>query len=185
MRTRASCWTMSKIYFDDGPLLIRSMLPEDTDILYDTYFSYGWHPRRDTYTGYWREQEAGRRLVFIPVYQGAIAGQCTLRLDPDGGPWAHRGIPEIDDLTVFFHLHHQGIGSRLLDAAEREAAKLCDTVCLAVGLHSGYGPAQRLYARRGYLPDGSGVWYQGKPLAQYAPCSNDDDLLLYLSKALK
>jgi hypothetical protein len=53
---------------------------------------------------------------------------------------------------------------------------------LAVGVHSGYGPAQRMYVKRGYNFDGSGVWYKGKQLEQYAPCINDDDLLLYLAK---
>ncbi len=55
-------------------------------------------------------------------------------------------------------------------------------VCLGVGLHSGYGGAQRLYAKRGYLPDGSGVWYRDAVCEPYAICRNDDDLILYLSK---
>jgi hypothetical protein len=53
-----------------------------------------------------------------------------------------------------------------------------------VGLHAGYGPAQRLYVKRGYVPDGSGVWYQDKPLPMNAPSRNDDNLALYMSKAL-
>lgn len=59
---------------------------------------------------------------------------------------------------------------------------MADIVYLAVGVHSGYGAAQRIYVKRGYIPDGSGVWYQGKQLEQYAPCCNDDDLLLFMSK---
>ena len=39
--------------------------------------------------------------------------------------------------------------------------------------------------KRGYNFDGSGVWYQNKQLEQYAPCVNDDDLLLFMSKKLK
>lgn len=94
------------------------------------------------------------------------------------------GIPEIVDLTVFFHVHNKGIGNKLLDVVEREAAKVADIVYLAVGVHSGYGAAQRIYVKRGYIPDGSGVWYQGKQLEQYAPCCNDDDLLLFMSKKI-
>ena len=93
--------------------------------------------------------------------------------------------PEIVDLTVFFDVHKKGIGNRLLDAAEKEASKISDMVFLAVGVHSGYGPAQRVYVKRGYNFDGSGVWYRGKQLDQYAPCVNDDDLLLFMSKDLK
>ena len=83
-------------------------------------------------------------------------------LNPTGGPWEGFEYPEINDLLVFFHVHKMGIGNKLLDVVEQEAAKISDTVYLAVGVHSGYGPAQRLYVKRGYNFDGSGVWYQGK-----------------------
>lgn len=174
-----------KTYYSDNDLTVRDMLPKDAEILFDTYLSYGWHPDIQTYENYYSQQQAGARLVFIPVYRGRVSGQCTLLLSPEQGPFAGSGYPEINDLTVFFDVHGRGIGSRLLDVAEKEAAKLSDTVCLAVGLHSGYGPAQRIYAKRGYVPDGSGVWYKGRQLEQYAPCVNGDELLLYLSKTLK
>ena len=83
---------------------------------------------------------------------------------------------------MFFDVHGKGIGSRLMDAAEKEASRISGMVYLAVGVHSGYGPAQRMYVKRGYNFDGSGVWYKGKQLEQYAACTNDDDLLLFMSK---
>ncbi len=174
-----------KTYYVDGKIKVRSMVPEDAKILYDTYLSYGWHPEIETYESYYREQEEGVRLVFIAEYDGDVKGQCTLVLHPSEGPWGGKDIPEIVDLTVFFDIHGKGIGTKLLDVAESEASKISDTVFLAVGVHSGYGPAQRIYVKRGYIPDGSGVWYQGKVLDQYAPCVNDDDLLLFMSKSLK
>ena len=174
-----------KTYYDDGKIKVRSMVPEDAKILYDTYLSYGWHPEIETYDSYYREQEEGVRLVFIAEYDGDMKGQCTLVLHPSEGPWGGKDIPEIVDLTVFFDIHGKGIGTKLLDVAESEASKISDTVFLAVGVHSGYGPAQRIYVKRGYIPDGSGVWYKGKVLDQYAPCVNDDDLLLFMSKSLK
>ena len=172
------------VFYDDGTVRIRSMESGDAKILYDTYLSYGWHPQIETYEGYLREQASGERLVFIAEHLGAVAGICTLVLKPTEGPWAGNGRPEIVDLCVFFHVHCRGIGSRLMDAAEREASKIADHVFLAVGVHSGYGPAQRMYVKRGYNFDGSGVWYRNKQLEQYAPCCNDDDLLLFMSKVL-
>ena len=172
-------------YYRDEALTIRNMAPSAASILYETYLSYGWHPSIETYESYYLEQQRGERIVFIAEHEGAVAGICTLVLRPSEGPWAGLGIPEIVDLCVFFHLHKRGIGSRLLDVAEAEAARHADRACLAVGVHSGYGPAQRLYVRRGYNFDGSGVWYRGKQLEQYAPCVNDDDLLLFMSKPLK
>ena len=173
-----------KIYYDDGTVRIRSMTEEDAKILYETYLSYGWHPSLKTYEDYLQEQENGERTVLIAEYEGSAAGICTLVHRPKEGPLAGKGWPEIVDLCVFLHVHRKGIGSRLMDAAEREAAGMADHVFLAVGVHSGYGAAQRLYVSRGYNFDGSGVWYQGKQLDQYAPCVNDDDLLLFMSKKL-
>ena len=175
---------MNTVYYSDEKIIIRSMKPEDCQIFYDTYLSYDWHPDIKTYENYYKEQEDGQRKVFIAEYDGEVCGICTLVLNPTEGPWAGMRYPEIVDFGVFFHLHNKGIGNKLLDVAEQEAAKLSDTVFLAVGVHSGYGAAQRIYVKRGYLPDGSGVWYQGKQLEQYAPCVNDDDLLLFMSKTL-
>lgn len=71
-----------------------------------------------------------------------------------------------------------------MDTAEQIAAGFADTVYLGVGLHSGYGSAQRMYIKRGYIPDGSGVWYGDHICEPYTDCCNDDDLILYLSKKL-
>ena len=171
-----------KVFYDDGFIKIRSMLQEDTKTIFDTQLSYGWHPSMETYETYYAEQESQKRLVFVAEYEGEMAGYCTLILKPTGGPWEGCGYPEINDLLVFFNVHKKGIGNKLLDIVEQEAAKVSDTVYLAVGVHSGYGPAQRMYVKRGYNFDGSGVWYQGKQLGQYEPCVNDDDLLLFMSK---
>ena len=71
-----------------------------------------------------------------------------------------------------------------MDVVEEKASKISNKVYLAVGVHSGYGAAQRMYVKRGYIFDGSGVWYRGKQLDQYAPCVNDDDLVLFMSKEI-
>ena len=171
-------------YYLRESLRIRTMLPGDARVIYETFLSYGWHPSLETYENYYTAQEEKQRLVFVAEYEGRVAGYCTLVLRPEEGPWGGKGIPEIVDLAVFKEMQGRGIGNTLLDVAEAEAKKIADMVFLAVGLHSGYGAAQRIYVKRGYMPDGSGVWYQGTNLDQYAPCCNDDDLLLFMSKKL-
>lgn len=165
-------------------LIIRDMVIEDADVLYNTYLSYGWHPSLDTYLGYYNEQQEYKRKVFVAVYEGYVSGICTLVLNPEEGPFGNKKIPEIVDLKVFSDKRNCGIGNKLLDVVEEEAAKICDLVYLAVGVHSGYGAAHRIYVKRGYIPDGTGVWYQDKQLEQYSQCCNDDDLLLFFSKKL-
>ena len=103
---------------------------------------------------------------------------------PEQGAFANKKIPEIIDLNVFKKYQNKGIGNKLLDSVENLAKKFGDTVCLGVGLHSGYGNAQKIYTQRGYIPDGSGVWYKDKPAVPYQDYCNDDDLVLYMSKKL-
>lgn len=78
----------------------------------------------------------------------------------------------------------QGIGTAILDFIETSVKAYSSKICLGVGLHYGYGAAQRMYIKRGYIPDGSGVWYNNEILEQYASCNNNDELILYLSKIL-
>ena len=46
----------TKVYYEDETMKIRSMVPADAKIFYDTYLSYNWHPQMETYEGYYKEQ---------------------------------------------------------------------------------------------------------------------------------
>ena len=89
---------------------------------------------------------------------GEPAGYIHVYPDGQEGPFVGRGGPEIVDFAVLARFRGLGVGSRLKDAAEAVAVRYADTVNLGVGLHSGYGTAQQMVIRRGYLPDGSCVW---------------------------
>lgn len=62
------------VYYKDEKLSIRSMVPEDAKVYYDTYMSYGWHPQIETYENYYKEQENGERIVFVAEYEGKVSG---------------------------------------------------------------------------------------------------------------
>ena len=95
-------------------------------------------------------------------------------------------VKKIPITSVLKKYQRKGIGGRMMDAAEQIAGQYADTVCLGVGVCDSYGSAQRMYAKRGYIPDGSGVWYQDKQCVQYETvCTVDDDLVLYLSRKLR
>jgi hypothetical protein len=53
---------------------------------------------------------------------------------------------------------------------------------LGVGLFEDYGPAQRLYILRGYVPDGCGITYRGERVKYGDRVVVDDDLVLHLVK---
>jgi hypothetical protein len=52
-------------------------------------------------------------------------------------------------------------------------------VGIGVGLYQSYGSAQRLYAKRGYIPDGRGVMYKQQPVTPGFDTCVDDDLNLH------
>lgn len=172
------------VYYRDKNLVIAPIAQADCAALAAGFAAQGWDKPQSQYERYLREQGQGARKVFVARWQGEAAGYVTLRPQAMAGPFAGKGWPEIVDFNVLGEFQRRGIGSRLMDCAEQEAAKTSRTVCLGVGLHSGYGSAQRMYVKRGYVFDGSGAWYQDKPLGQYEPCVNDDGLVLYLSKYL-
>lgn len=163
---------------------VRAMRRGDGDTIVHTFLSQGWHPNEEVYKRYWKEQEEGKREVLVAEVDGEMAGYLTLLPLANHGPFAGK-YPEIKDFNVFEAYQNRGIGWMLMEEAEKQAKKYGDVITLAVGLHAGYGSAQRMYIKRGYLPEGSGVWYRNRNLEPYAPCLNDDDLILYLSKEIR
>lgn len=160
---------------------IRSMKPDDVHLLAASFCSQGWADREETLLHYLADQKAGTRYVYVAELSGLPVGYVTLLPLAKTGPFAGKH-PEISDFNVLQLWQKQGIGSALMDAAEAQAKKLSPTVTLGVGLHSGYGSAQRMYIKRGYIPDGTGVWYGEHRAVPYTSMENDDDLILYLQK---
>ena len=162
---------------------IRKMQESDIKELSRGFISQGWPSREEILTRYFKEQESGEREVLVAEVEGALAGYITILPCAKQGPFAGMA-PELSDFNVFEPFQNQGIGNLLLEEAEKRVRLISDNVTLGVGLHSGYGPAQRLYIKRGYIPDGTGVWYQNHQPAMNAVCEDIGELVLYLSKNL-
>ncbi len=160
---------------------IRKMQESDIKDLSRGFISQGWPGREEILARYFLEQECGEREVLVAEVEGALAGYITILPCAKQGPFAEI-YPELSDFNVFEPFQNQGIGNLLMKEAEKRVKLISDKVTLGVGLHSGYGPAQRLYIKRGYIPDGTGVWYRNQPLEMNATSQNNDDLVLYLSK---
>ena len=173
------------IYYQDNELLIRDMEPADAQTITDEEIAQGWNADISKYELRLKHQAEGKSVSLTAVYLGNVAGYINVYPDSQWGAFAGQGLPEIIDFGVLEKYRKKGIGTKLMNAAEEIAGKYADTVYLGVGLHKGYGSAQRMYVKRGYIPDGSGVWFGDKPCRPYADCRNDDDLALYLSKKLQ
>ncbi|WP_173257892.1 GNAT family N-acetyltransferase [Streptococcus sp. 5905] len=157
------------------------MIESDIQHLSQGFINQGWPGREEILARYFLEQKSKEREVLVAEVEGALAGYITILPCAKQGPFAEIH-PELSDFNVFEPFQNQGIGNLLMEEAENQVKLISDKVTLGVGLHSGYGPAQRLYIKRGYIPDGSGVWYRNQPLEMNATIQNNDDLVLYLSK---
>lgn len=170
------------VYYWDEIYTIRNLEEKDIEKFVQGEIAQGWDATDEKYYKRLRDQRDRKCIPLVAEYRDSVAGYINVYFHASAGPFVENGYPEIVDFGVLEKYRKKGIGSQLMDAAEKIAFGLSEEVCIGVGLHSGYGSAQRMYVKRGYIPDGSGVWYQNKICGQYADCCNDDDLVLYLSK---
>jgi ribosomal protein S18 acetylase RimI-like enzyme len=165
-------------------LTLRLLGAQDIDTISAAFTAIGWHKPPSLYQVYLAEQEAGGRVVLVARVKGAFAGYVTIRWESDYAPFREQGIPEIVDLNVLPPFRRRGIGSALLDEAERRIAERSPVAGIGVGLYADYGAAQRMYVLRGYVPDGRGLCYAGRQVLPGKTAAVDDALTLHLTKDL-
>lgn len=96
-----------------------------------------------------------------------------------------RGISLVHQIAVAGPFRRRGVATQLMDAAEQMARdRGIATLGITVGLFDEYGPAQRLYGRHGYIPDGRGACRGQRPLSKGMQVTMDDDLIIWLTKDL-
>jgi ribosomal protein S18 acetylase RimI-like enzyme len=144
-----------------------------------------WDKPAAQYQRYLQEQQAGLRVVLVATVEGVFVGYVTIVWGSGYPPFLAATIPEIVDFNVLPRFRRLGIGSQLMDEAERRIAERSPIAGISVGLTADYGAAQILYVRRGYLPDGHGLCW-GEKRCQYGDrVIVDDGLTLYFSKQLR
>ncbi len=123
----------------------------------------------------------GKRVILVAEYDGQFAGYITIVWESDYPPFREVSIPEIMDFNVLIKYQRRGIGTRLIDEAEKQIVVHSPIAGIGVALTPDYGAAQILYVKRGYIPDGRGVFQHGR----YLKATDQvivDNLVLYLSK---
>lgn len=139
------------------------------------------------------EQADDNRVLFIAEGDGRMIGYVQLIWVPGYSTFRRLGMPEIQDLNVIPDWRGQGVGGRLVDTCEEHARQAGKTeMGISVGLNQSYGPAQRLYVKKGYIPDGAGICCDDVPVRPgelrgtiwQHPISFDDLLTLKMIKTL-
>ena len=166
-------------------LHIRAALLNDLPVLAALADAMGAHHEKDYFARCLQEQTAGRRQIFIALYEDAPVGYVQLNWRPVYTMFRRLDVPEIQDLNIIPAARRQGFGAQLVEYCEMRARQNGKThMGISVGLYAAYGAAQRLYVQRGYVPDGAGIAADDEPVKGGEMRPIDDNLTLKLIKAL-
>jgi len=163
---------------------IRLLESSDIQPIAEAFARLGWHKPASQYEKYLSEQDAGERVVLVALADDVFAGYVTICWRSYYPPFRVVGIPEIVDFNVLPDYRRQGIGTLLMDEAERRIAEVSSVVGIGVGMTADYGSAQRMYVKRGYIPDGRGLTAGDVPVDYGKQVLVDDDLCLWFTKEL-
>jgi len=131
------------------------------------------------------DHAAGDGASLIAVQDHSVIAIVTIRWQSNYAGFRDRGIPLVHQIAVAGPFRRLGVATLLMNAAEEVARdRGVATLGITVGLSGKYGPAQRLYALRGYVPDGRGACRGQQPLSKGAWVIMDDDLIIWLTKEL-
>lgn len=169
------------IFYKSEELIIRKMKPEDI-----TGICCAGGDTSEGNENYLKNQldnqAKGDCTALLALYENEIAGFVFLYYKCKWGGLRNQGIPSVVDLFVLQQFRKKCIGSKLMDVAECLASADNTKIYLDVCLNREYGVAQRFYIKRGYIPDGKGVYYEQEICPTDATCKNDDELTLCLVK---
>jgi Acetyltransferases len=169
-----------------GEIQIRRLCREDCSVISAAFAEQDWNKSVEQFERYLRECGEGKRDILLAEINAEFAGYVTVDWQPESAFFNERSIPEIADLNVLVKFRNRGIGSRLLDEAEQlVSSKSYEIAGIRVGLTADYGSAQRLYIKRGYVPDGCGISQHGRFLRHGDIITVDDDLTIGFTKSLK
>lgn len=161
---------------------IRAFEKKDISLIIKEFAHHHWPKPQSTFDIYWHEQSTNERFMWVAFHKGQFAGYVTLKWVSHYQSFKNQRIPEIMDLNVLPPYRNKGIGTQLLEVAEQLASTKSSVVGLGVGLYDDYGSAQKLYIKKGYIPDGYGVTYNYQSVIPGDSAPVDDDLVLWFTK---
>ena len=167
-------------------LKIRNIIEDDFDDLDHWFGSRSEFKKpRTRWVEYLKDIKRNKRLILVTELNKKVVAYCTLNFKSPYSPFKKSGVPEIQDLNVGRPFRRQGIARALITSLEKRVRKMGKRVIgIGVGMEPGYGLAQQLYVKMGYIPDGRGLTYNHKPVAFGKSYPADDNLVLYFTKKL-
>lgn len=163
-------------------LHISQMKKEQLDWIYQSLQPYDIKKPYEYIERCWHENLTGERKTFIAMNGSEFAGWGHIIYQSNYYYFAEHKIPEIQNFDVIPPYRKQGVGTKLMDEMERVVFEKYPILGIGFGLYKEYGPAQTMYIKRGYIPDGNGISYDGIACEKGERVPIDDSLALYLIK---
>jgi GNAT superfamily N-acetyltransferase len=134
---------------------IRPMAQNDIDLIYKGLSGHDISKPRDYVKRCWEENQRIERVTLLAFYESEFVG------------WGHvllkRAYLKSQNFDVIPPFRKRGIGCILIEALKEKAFARANTIGIGFGLYADYGTAQRLYIKRGFIPDGRGIIYKNMP----------------------
>jgi ribosomal protein S18 acetylase RimI-like enzyme len=165
-------------------LILRKIRKIDCQKISNAFEQQGWNKPVEQYEQYFAYQETGTRDVIIAELNQEFAAYLTIKWTSDHLPFQKAGIPEIVDFNVLKKFQRTGIGTSLMDEAEKRIKSVSEIVGIGFGVYKDYGPAQILYINRGYKPDGNGLTKDSVSIKKGETITVDDSIVFHLTKKL-
>lgn len=178
------CTSENRIIKD---IVIRNLREEDIEKIANTY-TFPWSSFEETlklWQQYLKEQQQEIRTACVIESQNEFLGYGSLLRSSEYPFFKDNGIPEINAIWIDEPYRRQGLGKQLIEHLEKIAYQEGNkTIGIGVGLYKDYGPAQKLYNKLGYSPDGNGVTYKCASVTPGGTYPVDDDFIIWLTKNL-
>ncbi len=160
----------------EGDIIIRDVEDSDAARLEEAFA----HINHSIYTSYYRDSLLGKSEFLIAIRGGKVLGYAKLDWHDDQ---MEDDIPVIKEIHVKGCYRNQGIGSSMMAELEKRARQKSEYCAIGVGLSDDYEPAQHLLEKRGYNPDGNGIFYI-EPGLIYDELDVDETHALMMVKSL-
>jgi GNAT superfamily N-acetyltransferase len=113
-------------------IITKALELSDIPIIVDAFAKANWPKPSSTFETYFKEQQNGKRLIWLAYLNNQFTGYVTLKWHSQYEYFAKCNIPEIIDLNVLPTFRKQGIASKLLETAEKAAAAKTNVVGIGV-----------------------------------------------------
>lgn len=166
----------------EGDIILRDMEEADCEKIKEAFAPESYGATTQLYTSYFEASRLKEGSAIVACLEGKIVGYAVIRWQSQYEHFEEQAIPEIKVVHVLKAYRNKGIATRLMDELEYRAKKHSAYCSVGVGLAEDFEDAQKLYEKRGYKPDGNGIFYIDESV--YSQIEVDDNQGLMLVKDL-